>query len=114
MEKVKRNYLENNSYYKTNKNLDTLDEVVKQKQLVSNQPLDSLASNSEFKNYYIKIKVAALNIRKGPGFNYPIINTIRDNKTYTIILETSDSSNKKWDKLKFPEGWISLDYVEKV
>ena len=50
-----------------------------------------------------------LNIRKGPGTNYPVTGTIKDQGTYTIV-ETKGN----WGKLKSGAGWICLDYTKRV
>lgn len=55
--------------------------------------------------YIVKITDPALNIRKGPEVDYPIVGCIKDLGRYTIVEESSDS---KWGKLKSGIGWISL------
>lgn len=65
-------------------------------------------------SYRVKIKVDALDIRKGAGTNYAITGTIRDKGTYTIVDESSGQGASKWGKLKSGAGWISLDYCKKV
>ena len=114
MEKAKRNYSGNSSYYKSNKHTSELNKTIEQKDTANNELSNSSSKNLEFQNYCVKINVHALNIRKGPGFNYPVISTIRDSKTYTITSEKSDNDGKIWGKLKSQEGWILLDYVEKL
>lgn len=68
-----------------------------------------------FTPYVIKINAYALNIRKGPGTNYPIVQTLRnDPYHYTIIEESTGQGAKLWGKLKSGIGWIALDYTIKV
>lgn len=70
---------------------------------------------AKFAPYIISIKPVSLNIRKGPGVNYPVVKTlINDKNLYTIIEEIKDSDGKKWGKLKSGIGWISLEFTIKV
>ena len=66
-----------------------------------------------FEPYLVKINTAALNIRKGAGTNYDVVDCIRDRGVYTIVDESTGSGAKKWGKLKSGAGWISLDYCIK-
>ena len=71
------------------------------------------AANNSFR---VKIIADVLNIRSGPGTNYPKIKEqIKDHGTYTIV-ETSagDGIEKGWGKLKSGLGWIALKYTENV
>lgn len=60
--------------------------------------------------FLVKILVPALNIRKGPGTNYPIAGCIKSKGVFTIT-EVKDG----FGKLKSGAGWISLDpkYAQK-
>lgn len=58
--------------------------------------------------YLVKVTASALNIRKGPGTNYPIVGQIKDKGVYTIVEERSG-----WGRLKSGAGWISLSYTKK-
>ena len=58
--------------------------------------------------YTVKIMVDALNIRKGPGTNYPVVGCIKDHGVYTIVEEQNG-----WGKLKSGAGWICLQYTKK-
>lgn len=64
--------------------------------------------------YRVKVNDGALNIRKGPGTNNPVVGCIRDNGIYTIIEESTGIGSKKWGKLKSGAGWISLDFCIKT
>lgn len=70
-----------------------------------------------FTPYLIKVTATGLNIRKGPGTNYPIVGLISGDArkyAYTIVDEADGKGATKWGKLKSGAGWISLDYVRKV
>ena len=58
--------------------------------------------------YTVKIMVDELNIRKGPGTNYPVVGCIKDHGVYTIVEEQNG-----WGKLKSGAGWICLQYTKK-
>lgn len=55
----------------------------------------------------------ALNVRTGPGTNYPIAShknhCIRDKGKYTIV-----EGKGNWGRLKSGAGWICLDYTKKL
>lgn len=61
----------------------------------------------------VRVTASALNIRKGPSTNYPVVGVIRDKGVYTIVEEKNG-----WGRLKKGpiEGssWISLAYTKKV
>ena len=57
----------------------------------------------------VKVTADELNIRKGPGTNYPIVGCIKDNGVFTIVEECSG-----WGRLKSGAGWISLKYTKKI
>lgn len=63
---------------------------------------------SEFP-YIVQVTASALNIRKGPGTNYPIVGQIRDRGKYTI-MEVQNG----FGKLKSGAGYISMKYAQKI
>lgn len=63
--------------------------------------------------YTVKITADVLNVRKGPGTNYGVSTTVRENEVYTIIGESSGQGASKWGRLKSGAGYISLDYAKK-
>lgn len=67
-----------------------------------------VVNNTSFK---VKIKVAELNYRVGPGTNYAKRGVVRKGEVYTIV-DTSGS----WGKLKSGAGWINISniYVTKL
>lgn len=58
--------------------------------------------------YMVRVTATALNIRSGPGTQYKITGTIRDQGAYTIVKTSS-----KWGNLK-SGGWIHLDYTRRI
>jgi len=59
--------------------------------------------------YSVRVTTSALNIRKGPGTNYPVVACIFDKGVYTITEEQNG-----FGKLKSGAGWISLNYTSKI
>lgn len=72
--------------------------------------LPKKAAAETFKPYLVRVDVAALNIRKGPGIHYLIEARIEDRGTYTIV----DESSNGWGKLKSGLGWINLKYTTRI
>lgn len=66
---------------------------------------------SGFKAYTVKVTVADLNIRSGPGTNYSSKGHIEPG-VYTIVEESTGQGATLWGKLKSGAGWISLDFTE--
>lgn len=64
-------------------------------------------------SYSVRVAASALNIRHGAGTNYPVVGTIKDKGTYTIVEESNGEGAKKWGKLSDGRGWIALDYCIK-
>lgn len=67
-----------------------------------------------FRTYRIRVVTDILNIRTGPGTNFPIVGQIKDLGIYTIIREATGVGASSWGKLKSGAGWISLDYVKPI
>ena len=63
--------------------------------------------------YLVKITADVLNVRKGPGTNYPVSTQVHAGEVYTIVGEKMNGSTK-WGKLKSGAGYISLSYTKKV
>lgn len=63
--------------------------------------------------YWARVTADTLNVREGPGTGYKIITSIHRPKIYTVIEEKGN-----WGLLKSfsanRNGWICLDYVERV
>ena len=65
--------------------------------------------------YLVKVSIADLNIRKGPGTNYDKTGKYTGIGTFTIMEERNgQGSVKGWGRLKSGAGWISLDYCTRV
>lgn len=65
-------------------------------------------------SFLVKVKINDLNIRAGAGTGYTRIKYIMPG-VYTIVeVKTGKGSTKGWGRLKSGEGWISLDFVERV
>ncbi len=70
-------------------------------------------ASAVFQAYTVRITATALNIRGGPGTNYPSKGYITPS-VYTIVEEASGVGASKWGKLKSGAGWISLDYCKRL
>lgn len=57
----------------------------------------------------VKITANVLNVRKGPGMNYPVVGVVYKNQVYTIV-----DTETMWGKLKSGFGWICLKYTKRV
>lgn len=73
----------------------------------------SLYPNVGIVPYMVRVSIADLNIRKGPGTNYARTQYIPTG-IYTIVEETGGQGASKWGKLKSGAGWIALDFCTKV
>lgn len=62
-----------------------------------------------FKPYVVRITADELNVREGPGTQYPIVMTVRRGEAFTIVKEQDG-----WGFLKSGVGWICLEYTERV
>ena len=66
-----------------------------------------------FEPYLFRTTCDVLNIRSGPGTNYPVIGQIKDKKRYTIVEEqTGPGSAKGWGCLK-AGGWVARELHRK-
>ena len=66
------------------------------------------------KPYLVRVKIPDLNIRKGPGTNYPKTGRYTRVGAFTIVDEADGQGASRWGKLKSGSGWISMDYVLRV
>lgn len=80
--------------------------------------LKRTSDTTEFKPYAVRVSISNLNIRKGPGTNYPTIGKYTGEGVFTIVDEAEGKGATKWGLLKSyadnRNGWISLDYAEKI
>ena len=82
---------------------------------------DKYAQNepsAAFEPYRVRVSIANLNIRKGPGTNYKTVGRYTGKGVFTIVEEASGTGATKWGLLKSytksRAGWISLDYATKI
>lgn len=65
------------------------------------------------KAHTVRVTASTLNIRKGPGTQYPVVNTIANGGVYTVVEEMDG-----WGLLKAysanRDGWIKLSYTAQV
>ena len=68
-----------------------------------------------FTSFKVKISIANLNIRKGPGSNFERTGHYTGKGVFTIT-EVIDGKGSKtgWGKLKSGAGWICMDYAKKI
>ena len=62
-----------------------------------------------FQPYIVRITADELNVREGPGTQYPIVRTVHRGEAFTIVQEQDG-----WGFLKSGVGWICLEYTERV
>lgn len=60
--------------------------------------------------FKVKVTAAKLNVRKGAGTKYDVVDTVKKGEVFTIEL----TKNNTWGKLKSGAGWINLKYTERV
>lgn len=59
--------------------------------------------------YVVRITADELNVREGPGTEYPVTMTVKKGSAYTIMEEENG-----FGRLKSGAGWICLQYTERV
>ena len=68
--------------------------------------------------YRVRVSIPDLNIRKGPGTGYSRTGKQTGAGIFTIVEESDGEGASRWGLLKAYQekrnGWISLDYTEKV
>lgn len=62
-----------------------------------------------FEPYVVRLTAIALNVRTGPGTNYPVAQVIRGGGAFTIVAEENG-----FGLLKSKAGWIMLQHTERV
>ena len=81
--------------------------VIKESSIQGNA--DPAPAAPAFQPYMVKVTADALNIRRGPSTDNPVVGCITDRGTYTIVEESGT-----WGRLKSGAGWISLAYTKKA
>ena len=69
--------------------------------------------DKEFVPYLVRVSIADLYIRKGPGTDYDNSGYIPVG-TYTIVEEADGKGATRWGRLKSGAGWISLDFATRI
>ena len=82
--------------------------ILKGTSKVTTPIVEQTQSKSEFP-YIVQVIASALNIRKGPGTNYPVVGQIKDRGKYTIT-----EVQNGFGHLKSGAGWISMKYTNKI
>ena len=78
----------------------------------------SSGSQTSFQPYLVKVSIANLNIRKGPGTDYAKTGKYTGVGVFTIVDESAGAGSAQgWGLLKSYQsgrnGWVSLDYCKK-
>ena len=74
--------------------------------LIKEKPMDP---------FFVRVDIARLNIRTGPGTNYSLTGKYTGKGVFTIVeVSNGTGSYSGWGKLKSGAGWISLDYATKL
>ena len=75
-------------------------------------------SNDTFTPYLVRVSIEDLNIRKGHGTDYDKTGKYTGKGAFTIVKEAEGKGASLWGLLKSyqknRDGWISLDYTERV
>ena len=79
---------------------------------------ETKVETSAMEPYRVRIGITNLNIRKGPGTNYDKVGQYTGVGVFTIVDEADGPGATKWGLLKSyavkRNGWISLDYANKL
>ncbi|HRS65808.1 MAG TPA: N-acetylmuramoyl-L-alanine amidase [Spirochaetia bacterium] len=82
------------------------------------QPVVPVNEPATFEPYRVRVTIANLNIRTGPGTDYGALGKYTGKGVFTIIEEADGTGASKWGLLKSYKskrnGWISLDYAAKA
>ena len=66
-------------------------------------------------SFKVKVSIANLNIRRGPGTNYGRTGAFTGKGSFEIAeVASGEGSKSGWGKLKSGAGWISLDYADRI
>ena len=67
--------------------------------------------------YKVKIDTGLLPVRKGPGAEYDVVGTVKENNVFVIVEEIINKDGEVWGLLKAfrkeRNGWINLKYTQK-
>lgn len=66
-------------------------------------------------SFHVKVSIPNLNVRTGPGTNYPVTGFYTNIGVFTIVeVKEGKGSASGWGRLKSGVGWIALDYCKKL
>ena len=66
-------------------------------------------------SFHVKVSIPNLNVRTGPGTNYPVTGFYTNIGVFTIVeVKQGKGSASGWGRLKSGVGWIALDYCKKL
>ena len=68
----------------------------------------------KIKPYLVKLFTSSIDVRDGPGMEYKLNCVFGSRGLFTIVEESNGSGAKLWGRLKSGEGWIPLDFTERV
>lgn len=68
-----------------------------------------------FKPFLVRVNIAGLRIRKGPGTNFDHTGKYTGKGIFTIVEVVEGKGSKTgWGRLKSGMGWISMDFAKKI
>lgn len=66
-------------------------------------------------SFHVKVSIPNLNVRTGPGTNYPVTGFYTNIGVFTVVeVKQGKGSASGWGRLKSGVGWIALDYCKKL
>ncbi len=75
--------------------------------------LKSGEATARFDPYPVEVSVGTLNVRGGPGMDFPVTARINYGEKY-MITDRKSSGGISWGKLDSGAGWVDLQYTQKV
>lgn len=82
------------------------------------QYVQFMETQSPVSSYLVRVDIADLNIRKGPGTDCARTGKYTGTGVFTIVGEADGAGASRWGLLKScqkkRDGWISLDYVTRI
>lgn len=74
-----------------------------------------MAEKKKREPFLVYITSDCLNLRTGPSKSFKVLEIIRDHGTYTVTkIAKGTGSESGWAYLSDKDGWVSLDYCERV
>lgn len=95
--------------------LKKADGAVKSTDSVQKENTAKTDAATSAKPFLVKVGILNLNIRRGPGTDYPRTGNHTGKGVFTITeVKAGAGSVKGWGRLKSGEGWISLDHAVRI